>query len=129
LDAVGGSFFKKDLGILRAGGRVVGLGASSFTDRSILKLPELIGGLFSMLTMSAVDLMMGSKGFVGANLKEMADKNRPLLQYELNALMKMVVEGKLTPIPTTTMSWKEIGKAHDLLENRKTTGKLVMLVD
>lgn len=117
------------MGILRAGGRVVGLGASSFTDRSLFKLPELIGGLFSMLTMSAVDMMMGSKAFVGANLKELADHNRPLLEFELKAIMKMVEEGKLTPLPTTTMSWSEIAKAHDSLENRKTTGKLVMLID
>jgi NADPH:quinone reductase-like Zn-dependent oxidoreductase len=129
LDAIGGAFFKKDMNCLRAGGRVIGLGASSFIDRSFFNIPSLLPGLFSMLTLSAVDMMLGCKSFVGANLKELADKNRPLFKHELKNIMKMVENGQLTPVPTTTMPWTDIGKAHSMLENRKTTGKLVMLVD
>jgi len=62
-------------------------------------------------------------------MKEIADKNRPLFKHDLSNLMKMVEKQQLKPLQTTTFSWKEIGKAHSLLETRKTTGKLVMIVD
>lgn len=68
--SVGGSYFKKDLNILRTGGRVVALGASSMTDRGITKIFSLIPQIVSMISISSIDLMLGSKSFCGVNLKE-----------------------------------------------------------
>jgi NADPH2:quinone reductase len=128
LDAVGGSNFKKDLSILRPNGRCVGLGASAFNDRSITRAGSLVTGVFSMLTLSSIDLMLGSKSFVGVNLKRLADNKPQIVVAALTELLKLFQSGALTLDPPTTYPWEKIGEAHQLLESRKTTGKLVMLV-
>jgi len=128
LDAVGGSTFKKDMSILRANGRLIGLGAASTVDRSIGKTISLIGDVVSMLTISSIDLMIGSKAFIGVNLKQLADHKTKIFLKALIGVMELFEKGAVKVEEPMEIPWEEIGNAHKLLESRKTTGKLVMLV-
>jgi len=129
LDAVGGSQFKKDLEILRSNGRCIGLGASSTIDRSLSKTPSLMGGVFSMLTLSSIHLMLGSKAFIGVNIKSIADNKPAIVVRAVSELMKLFESGELTLESPTEYPWEKIDEAHHLLETRKTTGKIVMIVE
>jgi len=129
LDSVGGSYFKKDLNLLRSHGRVVAYGAAAFSERNLLKLPSLLPQVISMLTLSMIDLMIHSKGFYGVNMLRVAKENPDLLQYELQEIMKQFAAKKLKTVVSRQMSWRQIGEAHELLENRQSTGKIVLMVD
>ncbi len=129
LDSVGGSYFKKDLNLLRPHGRVVAYGAAAFSERNLLKLPSLLPQVVSMLTLSMIDLMMQSKGFYGVNMLSVAKGNPDLLQYELQEVMKQFAAKKLKTVVSRQMSWQQIGEAHEALENRSSTGKIVLMVD
>ena len=129
LDSVGGSYFKKDLNLLRSHGRVVAYGAAAFSQRNLLKLPALLPQVISMLTLSMIDLMLHSKGFYGVNMLRVAKENPDLLQYELQEIMKQFAAKKLKTVVSRQMSWRQIGEAHEALENRSSTGKIVLMVD
>lgn len=129
LDSVGGSYFKKDLNLLRSHGRVVAYGAAAFSERNLLKLPALLPQVISMLTLSMIDLMLHSKGFYGVNMLRVAKENPDLLQYELQEIMKQFAAKKLRTVVSRQMSWRQIGEAHEALENRSSTGKIVLMVD
>lgn len=129
LDSVGGNYFKKDLNLLRPHGRVVAFGAAAFADRNPLKLPLLLPQLVSMLTLSMIDLMLMSKGFYGVNMLRVAKDNPDLLQHELQQVMRLFAEKKLKTVVSRQMSWHQIGAAHEMLENRSSTGKIVLMVD
>lgn len=129
LDSVGGSYFKKDLNIIKPHGRVVGFGAAALSDRNIFSLPTLIPQVLSMVTLSMIDLMLNSKGFYGVNMLRVARENAELLNYEMNEVMDMFAEKKLKTVISRQMSWHQIGEAHQLLESRASTGKIVLMVD
>ncbi|HRP70563.1 MAG TPA: zinc-binding dehydrogenase [Turneriella sp.] len=129
LDSVGGSYFKKDLNLVRAHGRVVAYGAAAFTDRSLFKLPTILPQLLSMLTLSMVDLMTNSRGFYGVNMLRVAEECPDLLQRELQEIMQLFAAEELTTIVSQQLSWREAHKAHEVLEGRLSTGKIVLVVD
>jgi synaptic vesicle membrane protein VAT-1 len=129
LDSVGGSYFKKDLNIIKAHGRVVAFGAAAFSERNIFKLPALVPQIVSMLTLSMIDLMLNSKGFYGVNMLRVAKENPELLKHEMTEIMAMFAAGKLKTVVSRQMSWRQTGEAHELLESRATTGKVVLMVD
>ncbi|MBV6494746.1 MAG: Narbonolide/10-deoxymethynolide synthase PikA2, modules 3 and 4 [Turneriella sp.] len=129
LDSVGGSYFKKDLNLLRSHGRVVAYGASAFTDRSIFRLPTILPQLFSMLTLSMVDLMSQSHGFYGVNMLRVAEENPALLQSEFVKVMELFAAKKIQSVVSQQLSWRKIKDAHEALEGRQSTGKIVMVVD
>lgn len=129
LDSVGGSYFKKDLNLLRPHGRVVAYGAATFSERNLFKLPALIPQVVSMLTLSMIDLMLHSKGFYGVNMLRIAKENPDLMAHELQQIMKDFSAQKLKTVISRQLSWRQIGEAHNLLESRATTGKIVLMVD
>jgi NADPH:quinone reductase-like Zn-dependent oxidoreductase len=47
----------------------------------------------------------------------------------MEKILKLFMENKLRTIISQEMSWKEISKAHKLIEERKTTGKIVLHVE
>lgn len=129
LDSVGGSNFKKDLNLLRSHGRVVAFGAAAFAERNLLKLPALLPQVISMLTLSMIDLMLQSKGFYGVNMLRVAKEDPDLLRDELQEIMKQFAAKKLRTVVSRQMSWRQIAEAHEALENRSSTGKIVLMVD
>lgn len=128
IDSIGGTYFKKDLNILRPYGRVVGCGASTATDRSGLKSLALIPQVISMVTHNSIDMMLGSKGFIGLNMKRIADKKPQLVSKMCREVIRLIEDGDITPDKPAEYNWTDIAKVHHLLENRKTTGKIVMII-
>jgi NADPH2:quinone reductase len=128
VDSVAGKYFKKDMNILRPAGRIVGVGAATATDRSGLKKLSLIGQVISMLTISSIDLMKGSKSFCGVNVKRIADHKPQIIALVLSQVLKLFESGGIKSEKPTEVPWTELPKAHSDLENRKTTGKLVAIV-
>jgi len=128
LDSLGGSQFKKDMSILRPGGRVVGIGVASLQDRSISKTIGLIGGVISMMTINAIDMLLHSITFCGVNLKRLGDHRPDLLAHCLEKIQQLFIEGKLRTKVYKVYEWKEIIQAHKDIESRITTGKLILSI-
>lgn len=129
LDSIAGDNVKKGISLLRAHGRVVVFGVAAFSDRSIGKMPGLISSLVSMLTINSVDMMRSSLGLYTVNMKRIGDEKPELLEHEFKELAGLFSSGVLKPVLERSLSWKEIAKAHDDMENRRTTGKTVMIID
>jgi len=129
LDSVAGNYLKKDMNILRANGRIVGIGAAALNDRSLGNIISFLGGVISMSTFSTIDLLLGSKGFYGVNMKVISEHKRPLLKKEFEELMSLFDQGILKPDLIQELPWDQVAKGHQLLESRKSTGKIVMIVN
>ncbi|MCB1200572.1 MAG: zinc-binding dehydrogenase [Leptospiraceae bacterium] len=129
LDSVGGSQFKKELDLLLPHGRVVGYGAATFSDRSLLKLPNLITEAFSMLTFSVVDLMMKSRGFYGVNMLAVARDNIEQFEAEMNQLLKLFESKEISTVEINAMPASGISEVHRMLESRASSGKFVVTFD
>jgi len=128
IDSVAGSYFKKDINILSPYGKLVGIGASNLSDRSITKAFSVISDVISMTTMNSISLMIGSKSFIGVNMKRIADRKKNIVRKELQELYKLFLSGVLKPEVQTEWTWAEVVKAHQLLESRGSTGKIVLTI-
>jgi len=129
LDSTGGSQIKKDMHILRPGGRVIGIGVAALNDRSISKAVGLLGGVISMITMSAIDMLLHSVSFCGVNLKRLGDQRPELLAECLLKVRDLFSEGKLKTKIHKVYDWKDITQAHKDIESRGTSGKLILSID
>ncbi len=122
-DAVGGSSVKKGIKLLAAGGRLVCYGASVMTDKNFLG--RIKAGLSFGFYHPAM-LMMPSKSIIGINMLKVGDSNPGMMQRCLESVIQLTKEGVFVPRPAQIFPVSEIAKAHMMLENRQTIGKVAL---
>lgn len=128
IDSIGGNYLKKGMNILKANGRLVSMGVSSLSQRGGLNIIKLLPQVFSMLTLSAIDMLRKSKGFYGVNMNPLTKSKPELVSSNLGHIMEMFKDGKLKTVIGKEYSWELAAQAHDELENRKSTGKIVLTI-
>jgi NADPH:quinone reductase-like Zn-dependent oxidoreductase len=67
-------------------------------------------------------------GFYGVNMKRIGDNRPDILRSELVEILALFESGKLFSHVTQVMNWHRIGEAHQAMESRATSGKIVLFV-
>ncbi|MFP5470448.1 MAG: zinc-binding alcohol dehydrogenase family protein [Bacteroidia bacterium] len=124
-NAVGGNTLKKDIKLLSAGGTLICFGAASRTDKKAGFFSNL-NLLFSSGFYNPLFLMMRSKSVVGVNMLKLGDYRPNALQNTLKEVVKLANNGKIQPHSGGVFSVNDISKAHSLLENRNSIGKIAV---
>lgn len=122
-DAVGGASVKKGFRSLAAGGRIVCYGAAAMSDKNIF---GKIGAALGFGFYHPVMLMMPSKSMIGINMLAIADEKPEVVQRCLQAVVRLYNEGVFIPTVSKVFPAGEIAAAHEYLEKRKSTGKVVV---
>ncbi|MBT3301659.1 MAG: zinc-binding dehydrogenase [Bacteroidetes bacterium] len=124
-DPIGGKNFKKSKSVLANGGRIITYGASDQLKgkKGFLNNMRL---LFGFGFLHPVFLIMSSKSVLGVNLLRIAENRPDLLNKSMNAVVNLVKEKKLSPHVGASYHINDIAIAHDLLESRKSIGKVVV---
>lgn len=125
LNSLGGDTIKKDLSLLRPGGRVVAFGAAQLSG---VPWYSLIGNVLSMLTVNAIDLLMTSSSLCGVNMKRIGDSRPDLLKLTMESVMAKFADGELSTHLSLTLPWEKVGEAQHKMEERQTTGKVVLVI-
>jgi NADPH2:quinone reductase len=122
---VGGKSYKKDRQLIMPGGQHVLFGGS---DRTSGKWGILSSLAFvqRMGLLIPIALMMKSQGITGVNMLHIADHHPELLSECLKKVSEMAEKGVLKPQIHKIYTVNEISVAHNELESRNTTGKLVV---
>ena len=122
-DAVGGKSVKKGMRLLAPGGRLVCYGASDISDKNLFgKIKTVLGFGFYHPFM----FMMPSKSIIGINMLHIADHQPQVIERCLKKVMKFSADGIFVPTVAKIFDVKDIGQAHEFLENRKSIGKVVV---
>lgn len=122
-DPIGGKSVKKGLNLLHAGGRLVLFGAASLSGANIFeKVQAGLGFGFY----HPVQFMMPSKAMIGVNMLRVADESPQILKRCLDGVVQAVEDGNIKPQGGSIYSHSDLAKAHSMLENRKTTGKIAI---
>lgn len=122
---VAGSTFKKDWGLLGTGGRLVLFGGSELSNGK-WGLLSTLNFVRKMGFVVPIGLMMRSKSIIGINMLKIADFKPQVLTQCLNEVVKMVKLGQIQPVVGGVYKQSEFTKAHRLLEEGKTIGKLII---
>ncbi|KAK4452430.1 quinone oxidoreductase [Podospora aff. communis PSN243] len=114
VDFVGGEYFGKNLEVVARDGRICMLG--------------LMGGR----VVEKVDigsLLYKRVRLEGSTLRSRDEEYQGRLRDTLEAMLGRFGTGELQVFLDTVFSWKDIVKAHQLLEENKTMGKIICMVD
>lgn len=122
---IAGSTFKRDFRLLGSGGRLILFGASERAGKKF--------GFFSTLNflrkmgmMLPIFLVGSSKSIIGVNMLNIGDDKPEVLARCMKEVADLVKSGKLKPHVGAKFKATEIAAAHDLLESRKSMGKIVV---
>ncbi len=125
-DSIGGITTRKGFRLLRPGGNLIIYGAASFSGTNIFgKIRNFLGfGIYHPL-----NIMASSKTISGINMLKIALYKPAAFKRCLDHVVKLYSDGVFRPLVGGIFQASEIGKAHDLLESRRTTGKITVLWD
>lgn len=122
-DSVGGKSVSKGMKLLGAGGRMVMYGVAAMSgSKNIFRILGVVGG-FGL--MSPIPLLQKAKSMLGVNMLQIADNRPESLQRSMAGVVDLVAKGQLKPEIGGVFKHTELAKAHELLGNRGTMGKLV----
>jgi len=124
-NSIGGKTFKQDMRLLGAGGRLMLFGFSDRTSKWGGKLATL-KLVFDMGRLIPLFLLGKSQSVMGVNMLKVADEHPAIIGKLLNQLAQMHVSGKIKPVIGAEYSYAEIAKAHQFLESRKSSGKIIL---
>ena len=125
-EMVGGDVFKKSVRVLKPLGRIIVMGYASM----------------DLKKWNPISWYKTWKGVPKANLMDMSKRVYSMIAFHLGYLMKdeaiidriiqgsseFVIKHNLRPVVGQTFSFDEIPKAHELMESRKSMGKIVIIV-
>ena len=125
-EMVGGDVFKKSVRVLKPLGRIIVMGYASM----------------DLKKWNPISWYKTWKGVPKANLMDMSKRVYSMMAFHLGYLMKdevimdrvikglseFVIKHNLRPVVGQTFSFDEIPKAHELMESRKSMGKIVITV-
>ena len=125
-EMVGGDVFKKSVRVLKPLGRIIVMGYASM----------------DLKKWNPISWYKTWKGVPKANLMDMSKRVYSMMAFHLGYLMKdeaiieriiqglseFVIKYNIRPVVGQTFSFDEIPKAHELMESRKSMGKIVIKV-
>ena len=125
-EMVGGEVFKKSVRVLKPLGRIIVMGYASM----------------DLKKWNPLSWYKTWQGVPKANLMDMSKRVYSMMAFHLGYLMKdevimnrviqglteFVIKHNLRPVLGQTFSFDEISKAHELMESRKSMGKIVITV-
>lgn len=123
-DPVGGQSVKEGIKLLRPAGRMVVFGGSSFTDKK-----GFFGKVRNFLRFGfyhPMILLGKSISINGVNLLRIADSNPEIVTNCLQSIISKAGSGIVKPEVFSVFDSADFQKAITLLQNRKTTGKVVV---
>lgn len=125
-DPLGGKSWKHGYKALRSTGRIGMFGISAASDSSFMGKLKLLKTAVEMPFFHPVNLMNDNRSTFGVNMGHMwheVDKLRVWMEYLING----VNEGWVRPYVDKEFKFADAAAAHQYIENRKNTGKVVLV--
>ena len=125
LDPVGGARqLWRSNRALRKGGRLVSFGMAATNESGLRVIP------LSLLTVLLLKLIPdGKQASMSPNLGEFAPANNAWYRETLAELLDLVAAGKIKPVVAERIPLAEAARAHELLEQGRYAGKVVLVPD
>jgi NADPH:quinone reductase-like Zn-dependent oxidoreductase len=128
VDGIGGPSFKKGYGLLRAGGRIVMLGASAVMEGERRSIPRALRTVVTMTRFNPLTMMSSSRAAIGINmLRIWQDKGSMMGEYG-EPLTELIADGTIKPVVADAFPLDRGADAHRYLAERKNVGKVVLTV-
>lgn len=126
IDPIGGKNFKKSYRALRRTGRLGLFGVSAATLTRVSAKLNLLKVVFQMPRFHPVRLMNANKGIFGVNIGHLWGEEEKVHRWALE-IMKGVEQGWVRPHVDKSFPFEKAAEAHQYIEERRNTGKVVLV--
>jgi NADPH:quinone reductase-like Zn-dependent oxidoreductase len=127
VDGIGARSWKDGYRLLRPGGRLVMIGASSFVSGEKRNLPKAAANLARVPRFNPIKLASESISVIGLNMLRLWDARGTLDEF-VEPLMQWIDQGLLRPVVAEAFPLERVGEAHRYMNERKNVGKVVLTV-
>lgn len=124
-DSLGGAAFSKGFKALGKGGRIVGYGAAEQVGGGLQVMNQLKLAL-NFGIFSPIQLLMNSKSMLGVNMLHVADDRPEVLARSMKAVVDLWKSGEVKPFIGAEFTSDQLAEAHEFVESRQSTGKVVV---
>ncbi len=126
-DSIGGNYVKKGLKLLAPGGRLAMYGAAQIAGDSDKKsLYRQLKTLFGFGKNRPTQFFAGSQALIGVNMLQIGDYKPYILKTCMTEVVNLFNKGEVKPVISKVFNATELVEAHDFLQKRKSTGKVVV---
>jgi NADPH:quinone reductase-like Zn-dependent oxidoreductase len=125
LDGIGGKSFRQGFSLLRAGGRLVCIGASAIQPGEKRNRLNALRVLARMPWFHPVTLMRQSKAVIGLNMLTLWDEHGSLAEY-VDPLTMWAQDGRIQPIVAEAFPLERGADAHRSMHEGRNIGKVVL---
>jgi len=115
IDCIGANYFNDNLQVLKLDGKLILIG---FLSGSVLK------GDFSMAPILGKRLTIQGTTLRSRSLEYKIQLTKDFASFSEGKLGK-----QLRPIISKILNWEDVAKAHDMMENNKNVGKIILKVN
>jgi NADPH:quinone reductase-like Zn-dependent oxidoreductase len=127
VDGIGGKSWKDGYGLLRPGGRLVMIGASSFVTGEKRNLAKAAANLARMPRFNPIKMSSESKSVIGLNMLRLWDARGSMEEFS-EPLVQWIDQGVLRPVVSQSFPLERVADAHRFMGERKNVGKVVLTV-
>ncbi len=126
-DANGYSTYKKSYDVLKPTGKLVVYGSHSLMPKSGGRLNYIKAGLGLLRTpkFDPLKLITDNKSVIGFNVSFLFDM-KTMIGEAVADLYDLADRGELAPVLPTYFNFKEVAKAHQLIESGQSVGKIIL---
>jgi NADPH:quinone reductase-like Zn-dependent oxidoreductase len=127
VDGIGAASWKQGYKLLRAGGRLVMIGASSFVSGEKRNVRKAAVNLTKVPRFNPIKMSSESRSVIGLNMLRLWDARGSLDEFT-EPLEQWVDQGLLRPVVAEAFPLERVGDAHRFMGERKNVGKVVLTV-
>jgi NADPH:quinone reductase-like Zn-dependent oxidoreductase len=126
IDPIGGAHWKKSYSALRHTGRLGMFGVSSASADGLKGKLKLVKAALQMPRFHPLALLNKNRGVFGLNLGHLWHEQEKVAAW-VQAIMEGINEGWIRPHVDKSFPFDQAGEAHNYMESRKNTGKVVLV--
>ena len=126
LDALGGRDWRKGLSLLRPAGHLVAYGFANMSTGDTRSLPNVARQMVGVPLLTPLGLMDHNRSVSGVNMGHLWGETA-LLREELDALVQLWRDRRITPRVDSVYPFDEAAEAHRRIGGRGNVGKVVLV--
>jgi len=127
VDGIGAKSWKDSYSLLRPGGRLVMIGASSFLSGEKRNLRKAAVNLTKVPRFNPIKMASESRALIGLNILRLWDARGSIDEWT-EPLTQWLDQGLLRPVVAQAFPLERAGEAHRFISERKNVGKVVLTV-
>jgi NADPH:quinone reductase-like Zn-dependent oxidoreductase len=126
IDPIGGSHWKQSYAALRHTGRLGMFGVSTGSANGLRGKLKMLKAAVQMPRFHPLGLLNKNRGVFGLNLGHLWHEPEKVATW-MNVILEGVSEGWVRPHVDKAFPFAQVGAAHQYMESRKNTGKVVLV--